>query len=132
MSFIRYPLGGEYHVQFTARRSWMANIYYQGKPFDLVPVTWTPDLNLTDRTLWVHFTSEDRMHAVRAAGDFDVVVADAQEYHKVTPGDPLKFDEFVSLYRVRPTSRVRNGRGSHRIMQTDLVRRLHPRPTIIY
>jgi hypothetical protein len=65
MSFIRYPLGGEYHVQFTARRSWMANIYYQGKLFDIVPVTWTPDLSLTDRTLWVHFTSEDKMHEVR-------------------------------------------------------------------
>lgn len=110
----------------------MARLFYQGEPFDLVPVTWTPDLDMAARALWVHFTSEDKMHEVRASGDFDVVVADAKEYHRVTPGDPLKFDEFVSLYRVRPSGRVREGKGSHRIMQTDLVRRLHPRPTIIY
>jgi hypothetical protein len=130
--FIKYPLGDTYDAQFTARRSWMANLYYRGKQFDVVPATWRKDLDLTNKTVWVHFTSDETLTRIaRAHSGFDVVVMEPKEYHQVTLGNPLKFDQFVSLYRVQSTGKTRSG-SKHPILLCDLLRRLYPRPAEIY
>jgi hypothetical protein len=135
VSFIRHPLGSEYHVQFTARRSWEGNLYYNGAFSEVMPVTWQKDLDINNNTLWVHFTSDWKAaRAAKQQGGFDVaVIEEKNNYvatHKVV-GDHYKFDYFTALYRVRPNGRSRQVK-SQVVLLCDLLRRLYPRPPIVY
>ena len=87
-----------FHIQFTHRGSWKADLLAPGKEVEVIPVTWTKDWDRKKGTVFVWLKKlEDAHHYAALANGFRIAVA-------IKEGGSASSENIIGIFWVTPIS----------------------------
>lgn len=94
-----------FHVQFTHRGSWKADLLAPGKEAEVIPVTWTKDWHRDEGTVfvWLKKPEEVEDYASRITG-FKIAVA-------IKEGGSASSNNIIGIFWVDPIAPSDDPRG---------------------